>query len=401
MPLSYPEPPLTDDVVILRPWELKDLPVLEEASCDEYVSLVEQLPVPFDARRGQDWIARKHATFSGGDGCELAIAERESGDAIGGIGFVFRHVPGTAEAGYWIVERRRRQGFASCALEIFSRWALTSGGGVVRMQATVEPWNLASQRVLAKAGFLQEGRLRSYASWRGRREDVFMYSLLAEDLELTGVAGSRVTRTRPSSVDLGAAWEENASAFIAWARTPNHDSYWQFHRDVFLELLPPRGRRTLDLGCGEGRLSRDLKRLGHDIVGIDGSPTMVAAARDADAEIEVQLADAAALPFADGEFDLVVAFMSLQDIDDFAGAVRESARVLEAGGRLCLAIVHPLNSGAGSREPRPTACSRSQARTWTTRTTPTTSCETVSRSTSSARTDRSRTTPRRLRTPGS
>jgi SAM-dependent methyltransferase len=39
-----------------------------------------------------------------------------------------------------------------------------------------------------------------------------------------------------------------------------------------------------------------------------------------------------------------VAFMSLQDVDDLRGAIRESARVLEPGGRLCLAIVHPINS---------------------------------------------------------
>jgi SAM-dependent methyltransferase len=61
----------------------------------------------------------------------------------------------------------------------------------------------------------------------------------------------------------------------------------------------------------------------------------------------VHLADAAALPFPDGAFDLVVAFMSLQDVDDLEGAVRDSARVLEPGGRLCLAVVHPINS-AGS-----------------------------------------------------
>jgi hypothetical protein len=40
----------------------------------------------------------------------------------------------------------------------------------------------------------------------------------------------------------------------------------------------------------------------------------------------------------------VIAFMSLHDIDHFEGAIRERARVLEPGGRLCLAIVHPINS---------------------------------------------------------
>jgi SAM-dependent methyltransferase len=151
-------------------------------------------------------------------------------------------------------------------------------------------------------------------------------------------------RTRLESADLAAAWEEHAPEFIAWARKPGHDSYWQYHRDQFLELLPPPGRRTLDLGCGEGRLARDLKALGHAVTAIDASPTMIAAAREADPEMESQLADASALPFDDESFDLVVAFMSLQDVDDMEGAVRECARVLAPGGRLCLAVVHPFNS---------------------------------------------------------
>src|SRR5919201_12393 len=66
-------------------------------------------------------------------------------------------------------------------------------------------------------------------------------------------------RTRLAEADLRAAWVEHASEFIAWAQRPGHDSYWRFHRDQFLELVPPPGRRTLDLGCGEGRLSRDLE----------------------------------------------------------------------------------------------------------------------------------------------
>jgi SAM-dependent methyltransferase len=140
------------------------------------------------------------------------------------------------------------------------------------------------------------------------------------------------------------AWEEHAAAWTAWAREPHHDSYWRFHRDAFLELVPPPGRRTLDLGCGEGRLSRDLKALGHDVVGLDASATMLAAAREADPSIETHLGDAASVPFDDGAFDCVVAFMSLQDVDDYVSAIHECARLLEPGGRLCLAIVHPINS---------------------------------------------------------
>lgn len=76
---------------------------------------------------------------------------------------------------------------------------------------------------------------------------------------------------------------------------------------------------------------------------------MLAAAREAAPEIALHQADAAALPLADSSFGLVVAFMSLQDVENLDGAVRECARVLSPGGRLCIAVVHPLNS-AGTWE---------------------------------------------------
>ncbi len=139
-------------------------------------------------------------------------------------------------------------------------------------------------------------------------------------------------------------WEAQSRQWIDWARQPGHDSYSQYHRDQFLELLPPPGRCTVDIGCGEGRLTRHLNELGHRVIGIDASPTLVAAAREADPSMDIRLADAAALPLDDGSADLAVAFMSLHDIDAMPLAVREIARVLEPGGRLCFAIVHPINS---------------------------------------------------------
>jgi SAM-dependent methyltransferase len=150
-------------------------------------------------------------------------------------------------------------------------------------------------------------------------------------------------------MSLSEAWERNALAWAQWARAPMHDSYWRFHRDQFLALLTPPRRLALDLGCGEGRLSRDLRTRGYHLVGIDSSPTLTRLAREADPEIGVYVGDAGALPFVGGTFDLVVAFMSLHDVTDLPGAVREVARVLEPGGCLCLAIVHPLNS-AGTFE---------------------------------------------------
>ncbi len=150
-------------------------------------------------------------------------------------------------------------------------------------------------------------------------------------------------------------WEAEADQWTRWARAPGHDSYWRFHRDQFLNLLPPPARLTLDIGCGEGRLTRDLKKLGHHVIGLDASPSLVAAAREADGSIDVRLADAAALPIDDASADLAVAFMSLHDIDAMPAAIREIARVLDRGGRLCLAIVHPINSAGSFAQRSPDA----------------------------------------------
>ncbi|HZB86656.1 MAG TPA: class I SAM-dependent methyltransferase, partial [Gaiellaceae bacterium] len=132
-------------------------------------------------------------------------------------------------------------------------------------------------------------------------------------------------------------WEGEAANWIAWARRPGHDSYW-YYGGSFRELLPAPGRRTLDLGCGEGRVARDLAALGYVVTGIDASPAMVSAARAAHPDGEYLVGEAASLPFADASFDLVVAYNSLMDIDDMPGAVREAARVLEPRGRLCICV---------------------------------------------------------------
>ncbi|MDE3085362.1 MAG: methyltransferase domain-containing protein [Acidobacteriota bacterium] len=145
------------------------------------------------------------------------------------------------------------------------------------------------------------------------------------------------------------AWDDHARSWIAWARAPGHDSYWQFHGRRFLELLPGPGRLTVDVGTGEGRLARDLRALGHPVVALDASATLARAAATGDDALPVVQAGAAALPLATGCADLVVAFMVLQDVDELEAAVAEAARLLDRRGVLCLAIVHPVNS-AGAFE---------------------------------------------------
>ncbi len=83
---------------------------------------------------------------------------------------------------------------------------------------------------------------------------------------------------------LGEAWDLHAREWIAWSRTPGLDSYERFHRDAFLPLVPRPGRLTVDVGCGEGRVSRDLRALGHHVLAVDLSlaTTRAAATHPAD-----------------------------------------------------------------------------------------------------------------------
>jgi SAM-dependent methyltransferase len=140
-------------------------------------------------------------------------------------------------------------------------------------------------------------------------------------------------------------WESEARNWASLARTPGLDhSHEEINLPPFLDLLPGPGRLTLDLACGEGRLGRVLASLGHRVVGIDASPTLVRLAVTHQQRQTAVLADAARLPFPDGAFDLVVAYMSLHDIDEMPAAVAEAARVLGRSGRLCAAIPHPVNT---------------------------------------------------------
>jgi SAM-dependent methyltransferase len=151
------------------------------------------------------------------------------------------------------------------------------------------------------------------------------------------------------------SFEGQARSWLSWARTPDHDAYWQYRDAFFDELLPVPGRLTLEVGCGEGRVARDLARRGHRVVALDASPTLAASAAAADPAGRYLVADAAALPFGDGCFDLVVAYNSLMDVDDMPAAVAEAARVLQPGRPLCVCVTHPIADAGRFQSTEPDA----------------------------------------------
>lgn len=98
-----------------------------------------------------------------------------------------------------------------------------------------------------------------------------------------------------------------------------------------LALLAPRaGEAILDLGCGDGRLTRGLEQAGASVLGTDASPDMVAAARALG--LEVELHDARALPFHD-RFDAVFSNAVLHWIHELDQVVAGVVRALKPGGR--------------------------------------------------------------------
>jgi RimJ/RimL family protein N-acetyltransferase len=84
---------------------------------------------------------------------------------------------GVAELGYWVKAGARGRGVATRAVVLVARFAFDELGAA-RVQLVTEPDNVASQRVAEKAGFIREGTLRSFLSFKGRRRDAVMFSLL-------------------------------------------------------------------------------------------------------------------------------------------------------------------------------------------------------------------------------
>ena len=147
-------------------------------------------------------------------------------------------------------------------------------------------------------------------------------------------------------MDNRAAWEAEAQSWLRWARSPGHDAYWQY-RDAFFRIVPAPGRHTLEVACGEGRVTRDLIARGHTVTALDGSPTLVQHAAEADQHGHYCIGDAAGTPFQAGSFDVAVAYNCLMDFDDMPASVNEIARVLLPGGTFCICVPHPLVDSGG------------------------------------------------------
>lgn len=137
-------------------------------------------------------------------------------------------------------------------------------------------------------------------------------------------------------------YDDFAHAYSAENESNLFNAYYE--RPEMLRLAGDvSGRRILDAGCGSGPLSAALSDGGAVVTGLDSSAAMIDLARQRlgdDADLHV--ADLGApLPFADAEFDDVVASLVLHYLEDWSGPLSELRRVLKPGGRLLVSVNHP------------------------------------------------------------
>ena len=179
--IPLPDPPLTDGEIRLRPWERRDVPAMTVACQDPEIPRWTVVPHHYTERHARDFIAQTGADLT--TGRELALAIVDGDDRVlGALGMSnFDWSDMKAEIGYWMAPEARRRGIGARATRMLAEWAVRTLG-MERIELLANPENEASQRLAERAGFAREGVLRRYRRRHGVREDLVMYSLLAEDL---------------------------------------------------------------------------------------------------------------------------------------------------------------------------------------------------------------------------
>lgn len=181
--MSLPFPPrLETPRLTIRAVAPADLPDLLAVNGDPDV--VHFLPYAAwtSLQDAEAWLGRMQALETGGSGRQYVLVLRATAAAVGTL-LLFRHDAGSARAelGYALARRCWGQGLMKEALAAACA-ALFDAGGLRRLEAEVNPANLASNALLRSLGFVLEGRARQRWVAKGRAYDVNCYGLLRGDL---------------------------------------------------------------------------------------------------------------------------------------------------------------------------------------------------------------------------
>lgn len=161
--------------IVLRPWSLDDLPSLVRYANNYDIAkyLTDKFPHPYTAEHGQQFI--EHAME---DTPERFMAITLGGQAVGAIGLhpqqdVRRK---NMEMGYWLGQPFWGQGIVSQAVRQMVDYGFRTFD-VARIYACAYGPNIASQRVLEKAGFVLEGRFEKTIFKNGEFLDELIYAV--------------------------------------------------------------------------------------------------------------------------------------------------------------------------------------------------------------------------------
>jgi SAM-dependent methyltransferase len=137
-------------------------------------------------------------------------------------------------------------------------------------------------------------------------------------------------QTPPSVAACRAAYDEHAAEY---ARLLDPTLAGLVERMAELADARP-GVKLLDLATGTGGIARATAARGASVVGVDVSAPMLAVARELSPKIDFRIADAHALPFSEGEFDVVLCGLAVSHFQEPLRALGEVSRVLRKGGQL-------------------------------------------------------------------
>ena len=172
----------------IRSWRAGDEPALVRHANSRrlWLNVRDHFPHPYTLADAAEWVARAAAVEP-----ESQFAIEIDGEAAGGIGLFLQEDVArySAELGYWLGEAHWGRGVMTDAVRGFTEYAF-GAFELCRIYAVVFEWNPASRRVLEKAGYALEGRMRRAAVKDGQVIDQFLYATVRDfDPEaLVGVA---------------------------------------------------------------------------------------------------------------------------------------------------------------------------------------------------------------------
>lgn len=174
-----PDPPLGDEVVVLRPWVPSDAEQVTAACQDPRIQRYIPVPRPYGIADAEAYIERTARQWASGEKAAFAMADpSDPAIVLGAISLAV--VQGVGNAAYWVVPAVRGLGLAQRALRLVVHWAMgTLDLGVVLLE--IHHANEASMHVAESAGFHLVGQLEVPAEQGDRTH--LLYAHLAADPE--------------------------------------------------------------------------------------------------------------------------------------------------------------------------------------------------------------------------